>query len=218
MEKNVLPPAFDQAAPSTRNDPTQPGIPSTAYIIPTLYPFEVYAGVRLHRGVPMHLILLPGDIQVTGLDAAGEFVSSVGGDFPTYAELEHLCKCMRHRFKPSLYYTADQEPYDGDMATALFDFATRADLDAQNGARSVRVRAVRRVPANAGTSVAAITEGQIADIARKLIDQESLSDEQNATDEECLTSAGIKLGIVRMAMQIQAMLVASKHQQGGKVQ
>ena len=142
----------------------------------TLHPLEVYAGIVQHKGAPAHLILMPGDVQVTGIEAAEEFVASVGGELPTYAELELLCKRMSDRFKPSIYYTSDQEPYDGDMATMMFDFATAHDLEAQAGARSVRVRAVRRVPTKAGTPSMppqAMGPRDHADIMREIADMTS---------------------------------------------
>jgi hypothetical protein len=220
MKKSELSPAtnsgfqhhdsqLDQGLTAEIGRPPQP----MASTMPALYPLEVYAGIIQYHGAPVHLILLPGDVQVTGLEVAEEFIASIDGEFPTYAELKHLRECMGHRFKPSLYYTCDQEPYDGDMATVLFDFATDADRRAQKGPRNVRVRGVRRVPAQAGT-VPGLTEDQVAGIAGQLIDQESLDDDSDVTDDERLVSAGIKIGIGKMAMAVQQVLAAHKRHQG----
>lgn len=182
----------------------------------SLHPLEVYAGIVQHQGAPAHLILLPADVQVTGLEVAEEFVASISGEFPTYAELQHLRNCMHRRFKPSLYYTCDQEPYDGDMATMLFDMATDDDRKWMTGPRSVRVRAVRRVPAQAGTAGAdALSAARVAEIADKLIDQEVMTDDPEPTDDEYLVAAGIKVGVGRMALAIQAELAIYTRKQGG---
>jgi hypothetical protein len=124
--------------------------------VPALKVGEVYAGIGLGSDlVYRHLILLPGDVQIDSIEAAEEFVTSMGGELPTHAELEHLCKQMRDHFRPSLYCTREYKDCDGDLGGLLFDFASDAEKIRRNGARHIRARAVRRVPA-------ALTDAQVA--------------------------------------------------------
>lgn len=200
------------------NSTTVPAKAGAAMAAPAdilLHPLEAYAGLVHHHGVPVHLILLPGDVQVTGLDVAEEFVASLNGEFPTYRELEHLRRTMQHRFKPSLYYTCDQEPYDGDMATVLFDFATDTERQAQKGPRNVRARAVRRIPVQGAEVIGGLTEDRVAAIAAQLIDDVSRGYDSDTTDDENIAAAGIKVGIGKMAMAVQQALAAEKRQKGG---
>jgi hypothetical protein len=194
--------------------PAKAGITSASPAGGALQPLEVYAGAVSHHGVPVHLILLPGDVRVTGLEVAEEFIASMNGELPTYAELAHLRRSMHHRFKPELYYTCDQEPYDGDMATVMFDFATDADRRAVKGPRTVRARAVRRVPVQREALTIGLTEQQVAAIAEQLIDDMSPGDDSDTTDDEKIAGAGIKVGIGKMAMAVQQALAAEKRQKG----
>jgi len=178
--------------------------------MPALYPREAYAGVVSHLGARVHLILLPGEAQIVGTPAAEEFAASVGGELPTHAEMTHLGKRMPQRFKPGLYYTCDKEEYDGDMATALW----ACGIDEGTSAVT-RVRAVRRVLAEAAPANGALTAGQVVELATRLIDQESLTDDDDIKDDERMFSAGVKNGICRMAMATQKEIAARTRQEGG---
>jgi len=197
-------------APNIRAVPALAGTPLAApCFMPALYPREAYAGVVSHLGARVHLILLPGEAQIVGTSAAEECAASMGGELPTYAEMTHLGKRMPQRFKPGLYYTCDKEEYDGDMATALWAFAI------DEGTSSVtRVRAVRRVLAEAAPANGALTAGQVVELATRLIDQESLTDDDIKEDER-MFSAGVKNGIGRMAMATQKEIAARAPQEGG---
>jgi hypothetical protein len=134
---------------------TTPGSASSpsrvSFANPITHPGELYAGICQDPDLgALHLILLPGDVRVGSIEDAEDFVASLGGELPTYAELDHLYKCMRQQFKPSLYYTCEQEDCDGDVGTMLYDFATGRDREAQSGVRYIRARAVRRVLAAVG--------------------------------------------------------------------
>ena len=186
--------------------PATAGTQEAPCVMPSLYSHEVYAGVVSHRGAKMHLILLQGAARVVGADAAEEFAASVGGELPTYAELAYLGDLMPQRFKPGLYYTCDQEEYDGDMATALWACGLA------EGTSVTRVRAVRRVPAERATTGPGLTGQQVADLAKRLIDQASPNNQNDMSDDEHLVGAGIKVGIGRMAMEVQTLLaMGSRH-------
>lgn len=191
--------------------------PATPVAMPALYPREVYAGVGVGADlVARHLILLPGDVHVGCIEDAVEFVASGGGELPTYAELAHLHKNMGFLFKPSLYYSCEQEPYDGDMATMLFDFAHQIDPDQRDTPRQVRVRAVRRVLAEADIGPAGgISEQQVAALASRLIDQNTVGDGEESIERARMVSTGIMVGIRLMATEVQKALVARQHQQAG---
>lgn len=139
--------ALRQLGPSTALS----AIPLERAVMPMLHRGEVYAGLCQDPDLgALHLILLPGDVRVDSIEEAEEFAASVGGQLPTQAELQHLHKHMGSLFKPALYYTCDQEDYDGSTTvTVMYDFAGRTDLVAVDwGAQQVRVRAVRHVHAD----------------------------------------------------------------------
>lgn len=205
---------------------------------PELHPGDVYAGITTGAdGAPYHLILLPGDARVTSIDEAENFAMSLGGELPTYAELTILCKRMQDQFQPSLYYTCEKEPYDGDMAAMLFDATPVGEL--RNDVHQVRARSVHRLPADdnavdfatikseqrqitteaahrcviagaersLGVHAFAISATQVAQMACRLINEAS-SEDESCTNDEHLVQAGIKMGIAKMAMEVQAVLVA----------
>jgi hypothetical protein len=181
-------------------DPAQAGL--------KMYPGEIYVGVVPHDLGKAHLILLSGEARVVGADAAEEFATSIGGQLPTHSELEYICQRMPDRFKAGLYYTCDQEEYDGDTATLLWAHL----IDESTSV--TRVRAVRRVLAVPAPAINGITEKQVADLATRLIDQRSLGDSDDATHDELMADAGIKVGIGIMAMEIQKQIAGSVHQEG----
>lgn len=182
--------------------------------MPALYPREVYAGVGLGvDGVAIHLILLPGDVRVFGIEEAEDFARSIGGIIPSYSELEHMRKTLPGQFKGDLYYTSNKEDYDGEPATMFFDAATDAERAAQNGTRNVRVRAVRRVLALANEGAkGTISARHVELLAEKLIDQHAAEDGDDVSERERMVNTGIKVGIGLMAMEIQNLLAARQRQ------
>jgi hypothetical protein len=197
--------------------PAKAGTPAVAPVtMPALYPREVYAGVGLGvDGVAIHLILLPGDVRVFGVEEAEEFAHSIGGTIPSYSELEHMRKTLPDQFKGDLYYTSDIEDYDGGLATMFFDAATEAERATQAGARNVRARAVRRVLALANEGAkSSISARHVELLAERLIDQHAAEDDDDVSDRERMVGAGIKVGIGLMAMEIQNLLAARQRQPG----
>lgn len=197
--------------------PAKAGTPTAAPVtMPALYPREVYAGVGLGvDGVAIHLILLPGDVRVFGIEEAEEFARSIGGAIPSYSELEHMRKTLSGQFKGDLYYTSNKEDYDGEPATMFFDAATDEERATQAGVRNVRVRAVRRVLALANEGAkSSISARHVELLAEKLIDQHAAEDDDDVSERERMVNTGIKVGIGLMAMEIQNLLAARQRQPG----
>lgn len=202
-----------QLDPST----TPSAIPTVPALVPALYRGEVYAGICQDPDLgPLHLILLPGDVRVGSIEDADEFVDSVGGDLPAYAELQHLHEHIGHLFKPGLYYSCDQEEYDGDMATAMFDFAHQVAPDERDEPRQVRARAVRRVLAEADSgSAGGLSAQQVAALAERLIGQHAVADGEESIERARMVSTGIMVGVRLMATGVQKALAALTRQPDG---
>jgi len=194
--------------------------PNVRVVMPALYHREVYAGICHDPGLgPLHLILLPGDVRVSSIEDADEFVDSVGGDLPTYAELQHLHEHVAHLFKPGLYYSCDQEEYDGEMATAIFDFAHQVAPGERDEPRQVRARAVRRVLADAASAPAGgLSAQQVAALAERLIDQHAVADGEESIERARMVSTGIMVGVRLLATEVQKALAACARQPDGGLQ
>lgn len=207
--------ALRQLGPSA----TPGATPTVRALMPALYRGEVYAGLCQDPGLgPLHLILLPGDVRVGSIEDAEEFVASMGGELPTYAELGYLHMRMGQQFKASLYCTCEQEEYDGDTVPVVYDFATDLERIAQNGARCIRVRAVRRVLADvAGGPSADLNVQQVAALAEQLIDQHAVADGEESIERARMVGTGIMVGIRLMATEVQKALSARQRQDGGGV-
>jgi hypothetical protein len=185
--------------------------------LPTLHPGETYIGISLGAdGIERHVILLVGDAPVTSIEDAEDFVASVYGELPTYAELAHIHACVAGRLKPTLYYTCEQEDCDGDVGTMLFDGANAEELAARGGVSCIRVRAVRRVLANLDIEPAiGITAHQVDAVSGQLLRQYTALIDKNSDDGDRMVNAGIRVGIGLMAMSVQQVLAAMQRQQGG---
>jgi hypothetical protein len=201
------------AAPTASSLPLVPG--KAGATMTAVHPGETYIGISLGTdGIERHLILLAGDAAVGSIEDAEDFVASLYGDLPTYAELECMHKQLATRFKPSLYYTCEQEECDGDVGTMLFDAASPEERAAQNEVRNIRVRAVRRVMVNPSIGPAiGITEHQVEAISDQLLRQYAAIIDKNSDDGDRMVNAGIRLGIGLMAMGVQQALAAIQRQQ-----
>lgn len=179
-----------------------------SYAGPITYPREVYIGIYQDPDLgPTHLILLPDDVSVGSIEDADDFVDSVGGDLPTFGELQYLHERAGHLFKPCIYYSCDQEDYDGQMVNAAFDFAHQVAPGERDQPRQVRARAVRRVLAKVESGIAgAISAQQVATLAEQLIDQHAIADGEESIERARMVGTGIMVGIRLMATEVQKAL------------
>lgn len=123
-------------------------IPST-YGIPEalieLKSGEHYAGIALDaEGEPSHhLILLPGDVDMTW-SKASEWAASIGGELPTRQEQALLFANLKGKFEPAYYWSNEQHASNADFAWfQTFSFGSQGSDDKGS---ELRARAVRRVP------------------------------------------------------------------------
>ncbi len=123
-------------------------IPST-YGIPEalieLKSGEHYAGIALDaEGQPSHhLILLPGDVDMTW-SKAREWAASIGGELPTRQEQALLFANLKGKFEPACYWSNEQHASITDYAWCQ-NFFNGTQNDGTKG-NKFRARAVRRVP------------------------------------------------------------------------
>jgi hypothetical protein len=97
------------------------------------------------NGNPYHLILSPDDNRVNGIYELESITRGMDRvlDLPTFSEMTILYRRMPEQFQPSLYYTGDEEMFEGAMMPVTFD-ATPLE-QRRNDKHEVRVRSIRRV-------------------------------------------------------------------------
>lgn len=123
-------------------------IPST-YGIPEalieLKSGEHYAGIALDaEGPPSHhLILLPGDVDITW-SKAHEWAASIGGELPTRQEQALLFANLKGKFEPAYYWSNEQ--HASDTAYAWSQHFINGYQSYGFKGSELRARAVRRVP------------------------------------------------------------------------
>jgi len=106
---------------------------------------EHYAGIALdaegeHRH---HLILLPGDVDMTW-GKAREWASSIGGELPTRQEQSILFANLKGKFEQAYYWSNEQlASYTGYAWSQGFHDGYQ--INTSKGSE-LRARAVRRVP------------------------------------------------------------------------
>lgn len=112
--------------------------------LPPLAKGEVYAGIIVVQGAPLHhLILLPGEIESANWKDALSWAKKQNAELPTRKELALLLANAADRFPKGCHWSA--EPYAGDASYAWYQFFDTGGQyhGRQTGER--RARAVRRV-------------------------------------------------------------------------
>lgn len=103
----------------------------------------IYAGLTLHENQPMHLILLPDDVDGKTWGAAMDWAIGNDGVLPSRVDSLVLFQNLSSQFKPNWYWT--DAPYAGSGAYAWaqnFDDGRQINYHKDN---EFRARAVRRL-------------------------------------------------------------------------
>ena len=105
---------------------------------------EHYAGIALDaEGEPSHhLILLPGDVDMTW-SKAREWAASIGGELPTRQEQALLFANLKGKFEPAYYWSNEQHASYTDYA--WYQGFTTGTQDNTTKGSELRARAVRRL-------------------------------------------------------------------------
>ena len=104
----------------------------------------IYAGLTVHRNIPMALVLLPNEKERINWADAGAWAETQGGVLPSRGDMLILFENARDQFnKDGWYWTDTVHPVYADSAFIQFfgfggQYDDRKDLDC-------RARAVRRV-------------------------------------------------------------------------
>ena len=107
------------------------------------YQGGIYAGMSLHEGLPVELVLLPGDEELKWEDAKA-WAEKQGGSLPSRIDQLVLLQNLKSEFKERAYWSS--EHYAGDSAYAWYQtFSYGYQDDTHKGGR-LRARAVRRLP------------------------------------------------------------------------
>lgn len=102
----------------------------------------IYAGLTLRHNVPMALVLLPGDEELSW-SKAGDWAKAQGGELPSRADALMLWQNVPKQFQERYYWTSEEASGDADCAwVALFDDGGQGWVRKSDG---YRCRAVRRV-------------------------------------------------------------------------
>jgi hypothetical protein len=112
--------------------------------IPAIKKGEIYAGITLHEGKPMHLVLLPGDEKKNWKDAAA-WAKAQGGELPNRHDALVLFenKKTRGKHEATWYWTSQTYASNADYAWYQ-DFGYGSQYD-DHKSNENRCRAVRRV-------------------------------------------------------------------------
>lgn len=107
---------------------------------------ERYAGAILKDdgSVDYHVILLPGDVDMTW-EAAGAWAKEQGGQLPTRREQSLLIANLKAEFKGAWHWSGEQHPTNSD--DAYVQHFGNGDQDWTHKSSEYRARAVRRISA-----------------------------------------------------------------------
>ena len=106
-------------------------------------PLEIYAGVVVVTGAPLHhLILLPGETRAKWKDALA-WAKKKNAELPTRVEQALLFANAADQFETDWYWSA--ETYAGDARCAWYQFFDYGYQDFSHKTNELRARAVRRV-------------------------------------------------------------------------
>ena len=112
-------------------------------IIPPLAGGEIYAGVVVVTGAPLHhLILLPGETRANWKDALA-WAKKKNAELPTRVEQALLFANAADQFEKDWYWSA--EPYAGDASYAWYQNLFRGYQYYDLQTAELHARAVRRV-------------------------------------------------------------------------
>ena len=104
----------------------------------------IYAGTTLYNGIPMALVLLPGQATDINWAAAGTWAKEQGGELPSRIDALVLFENLKKEFSDNWYWTAAQH-------AGFESYAYVQDFDCGNQywvpkVYDYRARAVRRFP------------------------------------------------------------------------
>ena len=102
----------------------------------------IYAGLTIHENLPMALVLLPGDENLTW-SKAKDWAVKQGGVLPSRMDALALWKNLPGEFKKEWYWTSEEYAGNADFAwLQSFDYGGQGNNHKSDG---FRCRAVRRV-------------------------------------------------------------------------
>ncbi len=76
----------------------------------------IYAGLSLKDGQPVHLVLLPGELESTKWQPAMDWAAKQGGVLPSRIDQLVLLQNLKSEFKAEYYWSAEQHSEDSDYA------------------------------------------------------------------------------------------------------
>lgn len=116
---------------------------STSLKIPALAKGEIYAGLTLQAGVPVALVLLPGDAGALKWEQAKAWAKDQGGELPSRIDALVLIQNLKSEFREEWYWTGEEYARGADYAwsQSFYGGVQSSDHKSSYG----RARAVRRV-------------------------------------------------------------------------
>jgi hypothetical protein len=107
------------------------------------YEGGIYAGLSLHDGLPVELVLLPDDEELKWVDAVA-WGEKQGGSLPSRIDQLVLLQNLKSEFKERAYWSSEQDA--GDSAFAWYQSFSYGDQFSYPKDGKLRARAVRRLP------------------------------------------------------------------------
>lgn len=104
----------------------------------------IYAGITLHNGIAMALVLLPFEVNDIKWGAAGTWAKEQGGELPSRIDALVLFENLKKEFSENWYWTATQHP--GIESCAYVQYFDNGDQRWDRKDDGYRARAVRRFP------------------------------------------------------------------------